>query len=287
MAVNTGANALATIHVKGAGATSATNCLLVEAGSSDVHNEVIIVRDDKRIIVNNVGNGIGGAIHFCAATAYGAHVLPMTYLSMDATGGGGSCILSIPYMNYAYNNSFIQTRVMPGLASNSNNGIQIFPLRRDATTFDGFNYRSGIQCPFSTGYTTFGLDFTVGGSQPGASYQSPVWRFYTWDGVTANNVTAAPTTPYNVKRFAIHNSPITTGGNAIIEMVNCHVGIGTSTPHASALLDVASTTQGFLPPRMTNAQMTAIATPAPGLMVYDTDNDQWMGYNDTAWVIIG
>jgi hypothetical protein len=49
------------------------------------------------------------------------------------------------------------------------------------------------------------------------------------------------------------------------------VGIGTTTPNASAALEVDSTTKGFLPPRMTLAQIDAIATPTEGLMVYCLD----------------
>jgi hypothetical protein len=49
-----------------------------------------------------------------------------------------------------------------------------------------------------------------------------------------------------------------------------NIGIGTSTPTTSALVDMSSTTQGFLPPRMTSAQMASIASPANGLMVYNT-----------------
>ena len=49
------------------------------------------------------------------------------------------------------------------------------------------------------------------------------------------------------------------------------VGIGTVTPDASSVLDLTSTTQGMLAPRMTTAQRTSIASPANGLMVYDTD----------------
>ena len=48
-------------------------------------------------------------------------------------------------------------------------------------------------------------------------------------------------------------------------------GIGTTTPHASAQLDVSSTTKGFLPPRMTLTQMNAIASPVEGLLVYCAD----------------
>ena len=46
-----------------------------------------------------------------------------------------------------------------------------------------------------------------------------------------------------------------------LEELHAQVGIGTSAPLANAILDLDSTTQGFLPPRMTQAQMSAIASP--------------------------
>ena len=49
-------------------------------------------------------------------------------------------------------------------------------------------------------------------------------------------------------------------------------GIGTTTPNASAKLEVAATDKGFLVPRMTAAQRTAIPSPANGLLVYQTDD---------------
>jgi hypothetical protein len=52
---------------------------------------------------------------------------------------------------------------------------------------------------------------------------------------------------------------------------SAQVGIGTTTPHASAALEIESTTKGFLLPRMTSAQINAIATAAEGLMVYCLD----------------
>jgi hypothetical protein len=42
-------------------------------------------------------------------------------------------------------------------------------------------------------------------------------------------------------------------------------------PNSSAMLDVSSTTKGFLPPRMTTSQRNTIASPADGLVVFDTD----------------
>jgi hypothetical protein len=48
-------------------------------------------------------------------------------------------------------------------------------------------------------------------------------------------------------------------------------GIGTTAPNVSAKLEIASTDKGFLLPRMTSAQRTAITSPANGLLVYQTD----------------
>jgi len=48
------------------------------------------------------------------------------------------------------------------------------------------------------------------------------------------------------------------------------VGIGTNSPNANAALDVVSTTQGILLPRMTTAQRNAISSPAEGLTIFNT-----------------
>lgn len=64
-------------------------------------------------------------------------------------------------------------------------------------------------------------------------------------------------------------------------------GIGTLTPHSSAMLDVSSTSKGLLPPRLTAVQRSGIATPAAGLVVYDTDSAALMLFNGTAWAKVG
>lgn len=48
------------------------------------------------------------------------------------------------------------------------------------------------------------------------------------------------------------------------------IGINTSNPNAAAALDIASTTRGFLPPRMTTTQRNAISSPPDGLVLYNT-----------------
>jgi len=66
-----------------------------------------------------------------------------------------------------------------------------------------------------------------------------------------------------------------------------NVGIGTTTPDPSSVLDITSTSSGILIPRMTAAQKTAIATPATGLMIYQTDaTDGFWYYNGATWVNI-
>lgn len=66
---------------------------------------------------------------------------------------------------------------------------------------------------------------------------------------------------------------------------NAQVGIGITTPDASAALEVVSATKGVLMPRMTSVQRTAIATPAEGLMVYQTNAPVglWM-YTSGTWI---
>jgi hypothetical protein len=61
------------------------------------------------------------------------------------------------------------------------------------------------------------------------------------------------------------------------------VGIGTTAPNASAKLQLDSTTKGFLPPRMTTTQKNAIATPAAGLVVYDSTTNKLQCYNGSTW----
>jgi len=65
---------------------------------------------------------------------------------------------------------------------------------------------------------------------------------------------------------------------------NAQVGIGTTSPNASAALDITSTTAGLLTHRMTQAQRDAITSPATGLLIFQTDDSQFYYYDGSAWV---
>jgi hypothetical protein len=74
---------------------------------------------------------------------------------------------------------------------------------------------------------------------------------------------------------------INAGGQGLIVSKNT----GISDLYPSSIFAIDSTTQGFLPPRMTTTEKNAIATPAAGLVVYDTTLNKLCVYT-TAWETI-
>ena len=65
------------------------------------------------------------------------------------------------------------------------------------------------------------------------------------------------------------------------------IGNNPATIDPSSVLDLESTTQGFLPPRLTHTQKTAIASPAAGLQIWCTDcgaSGEKQTFNGSVWV---
>jgi hypothetical protein len=105
---------------------------------------------------------------------------------------------------------------------------------------------------------------------------SPTYNFDVSNGRIVKGIYYNPTlvTPNtNDKHYGIQ----TTSGGAYIN---------TTTPNDAAALQVDSTTQGFLKPRLTTAQKNAIVTPAAGLEIYDTDLNRPCFYSGSAWVTL-
>lgn len=99
------------------------------------------------------------------------------------------------------------------------------------------------------------------------------------------------------RRWSLQNNSTGAGVNTTFQIIdrsinqsrfgidnNGNVGIGTTTPAASAQLDVSSTTKGLLPPRMTTAQRDLITTPAAGLVIFNTTTNGLEFRTSTAWV---
>lgn len=102
------------------------------------------------------------------------------------------------------------------------------------------------------------------------------------------NITIAALPVQTAVQTALNAKANLSGGNSFTGNQNISsgsVGLGFNTAiNASALLELRSTTQGLLLPRLTTAQMLAISTPAEGLFVYNTDYKVICWYNGTTWL---
>src|SRR5664279_2540258 len=65
------------------------------------------------------------------------------------------------------------------------------------------------------------------------------------------------------------------------------VGIGTTTPNTSSILEIKASNKGLLIPRTSTTSRTAIVNPAKGLIVYDTTTNSFWYHNGGAWTQIG
>jgi hypothetical protein len=77
------------------------------------------------------------------------------------------------------------------------------------------------------------------------------------------------------------------GANSTNRIVGSTTFGSSATPHASALLDIVSTTKGLGLPAMTTTQVNAISSPRDGLVVYDTDTDTLKVRANGAWTSLG
>jgi len=112
-----------------------------------------------------------------------------------------------------------------------------------------------------------------------AASQSMAFRWF----VTPIQGTSAPTSflglGSSVNGFYTDDQFIFTNGGAF--------AIGTTSPAATAIVDLTSTTRGMLVPRMTTTQKNAISSPANGLLLYDNTLNKLSVYESSAWVKLG
>lgn len=100
----------------------------------------------------------------------------------------------------------------------------------------------------------------------------------TWYGIRLNVTNTASAAGSRLVSVQVSGSEVFGVG------VSGQTGIGTASPDASAMLDVTSTTRGLLPPRMTTAQRDAIASPANGLILYNSTTSKLQVRAGGAWV---
>jgi uncharacterized protein (TIGR02145 family) len=140
------------------------------------------------------------------------------------------------------------------------NGPYFCKIETDPT--GGTNYSiTGTNELMSVPYALFSANSTPGPQGPA--------------GLLTNGATAGNTPYWNGSQWVVNSSNLFNNGSSI--------GIGTTTPNASAITEMNSSTQGFLPPRMTTAQRDAIVSPAAGLTIYNTTVNCLQWWNGTFW----
>ncbi len=132
---------------------------------------------------------------------------------------------------------------------------------------------------YALGYNTTGIANTGIGNYAGRDNE-------TGTGITCVGFQA------NVGSSALENataigygSTVSASNSMVLGNGSIHVGIGTSTPSVKAVLELTSTTNGFLPPRMTTTQRTSISSVPEGMIIYDLTLHQMAYYNGSTWVL--
>ena len=124
----------------------------------------------------------------------------------------------------------------------------------------------------SASYTGFLLTNTITTGVPFVQFQNSAnavtWTIQQENAASSNALAIREGSAVGTTRFTI-----ATGGSA---------AFGTATPSSKAILELASTSKGFLPPRMTTTQRDAITSVPAGLMIYNTTTNKLNVYT-TAW----
>lgn len=106
-------------------------------------------------------------------------------------------------------------------------------------------------------------------------------------GVSGNLVVSGNTTLSGNVSLAKNLSVIANTSTATLNVnTSAKIASGGGTADASSILELQSTTKGFLPPRMTATQRDAISSPTNGLVVFNTDTQTLNQYASSAWAAI-
>jgi hypothetical protein len=166
------------------------------------------------------------------------------------------------------------------------------------TVNSGFTYSNGTE---QNGYAllTDGTGYAYWGPVSGATPSSGVTSITVGNGLSANSSTGAVTIVFTGSTgtsgdYLPLSGGTVTGGTVFQSGLTANtfyssgqVGIGTASPNVKAIIEIASTTQGVLFPRMTKVERDAITSPPIGLILFVTDDNEGLYiYKTSGWVQI-
>jgi hypothetical protein len=308
---------LARLYVRGVGVTSSTTGFRVD-DSNGIHS--LIIRDNRRI-----GVGIdnpSAQFHISGLTTTDNLLLVNTsggttglvvnnngYVGINTTGSTSPAGVNffLDVNGNARVSTLYFTNGNSGTISHTGTGLILTPGPSSAGVLEfaasgGRTIRVTGTAPGTVGLSVFNFLYNYTTSGAGQNFNSfniaPTINTTGSYSGTIRGIYYNPTLTSTVG--LTHRAIETTSGDILfqsgstpillVSQTGTSVGIGVSSVTPSAKLEVNSTIQGFLPPRMTGAQAEAIQSPAEGLLIYATDGSGvtittkgWWGFEGLTW----
>jgi hypothetical protein len=278
-----------TLQVGGAGNTSATTSLLVQQ-STGVN--VLSVRDDMYVTVQNTNNSecfqVRGAnddatIRFTPSGGTSNIVLrsQSSFITLSTTANsfgdlrvsGGGQTLRIGTSSASGGGLNYYSSINGAIHSHRwfQNNIQLMRLATTGNLLINTDIDSGFKLDVEgTARVSGNLTVNAGRIDLTNNFNLRVTNQF---GTLLNGM----------KGNSTGQIEIGDGNTEAVQIATSFLLVNTATKIQSSVCTLQSTTQGFLPPRMTNAQMVAITTPAEGLVVYDLTNKKLCCYDGATW----
>jgi hypothetical protein len=251
-----------------------TASLATKANASDLTNYVTTNTSQtiteaktfsKDLTVNGITVGRGGG-NFASNTAFGNSAL-----SLNTTGGTNNTAIGSGSLS-SNTSGGSNTAIGKGSLNTNSTGSSITAIGMNAleNNTTGSNNTAIGGGALSTNST--------GGSNTAIGHGA---------NVGSNNLTNA--TAIGSGAIVAADNTIQLGNTAVTKVNTSGtltaggMGLGVSAPNASAILEASSTTQGFLPPRLTTTERDAIASPAAGLTIWNSTNTQLEVYDGSYW----
>lgn len=233
-----------------------------------------------------------------AQSMTGVKTSTLIYVENISTGTQTGTAINIDTPGYYYFNGTIWTKLIAGGSSdniytangtltgnrvvtqNANTlaftGTAVNAFSVDGSTFsvDAANHRVGIGTTTPQNRLHLGSDAPSAVTDPSgkklALYNNDNFTSFYGLGVSSN-------------RLQFHASSKSDEAPAMVLTNNKNVGIGTTDPNSSAILELSANNKGFLPPRMSTAQRDALNPKPSGLMIYNSSINIMQYWNGSSW----